>query len=109
MTITHEDRLAIIFDPTTPVAGGVAGGSTADEPGEGRARPSFTITEAASACAVSRKTITRKLADLAEFGAAKDADGVWRIPVTARHHDRRHEGRVRGGQHFPDAAAGGPI
>ena len=43
-------------------------------------RPTFTITDAATACAVSRKTITRKLADLAEHGAAKDEDGVWRIP-----------------------------
>jgi hypothetical protein len=46
-------------------------------------RPTFTITEAAAACAVSRKTITRKLVDLAAHGAAKDDDGIWRIPVEA--------------------------
>ena len=44
------------------------------------ARPTFTITEAATACSMSRKTITRKLPELASNGAAKDQDGVWRIP-----------------------------
>jgi hypothetical protein len=57
------------------------------------ARPQFTITEAATACAVSRKTITRKLADLAEHGAAKDVDGVWRIPVEALLAVGLHPGR----------------
>lgn len=57
------------------------------------ARPVFTITEAATACAVSRKTITRKLADLAEHGAAKDEDGVWRIPVEALLAVGLHPGR----------------
>jgi hypothetical protein len=56
-------------------------------------RPQFTITEAATACAVSRKTITRKLADLAEHGAAKDVDGVWRIPVEALLAVGLHPGR----------------
>jgi hypothetical protein len=56
-------------------------------------RPQFTITEAATACAVSRKTITRKLADLAEHGAAKDDDGVWRIPVEALLAVGLHPGR----------------
>lgn len=56
-------------------------------------RPSFTITEAATACAVSRKTITRKLADLAEAGAAKDQDGIWRIPVEALLSVGLHPGR----------------
>ncbi len=46
-------------------------------------RPSFSITDAALACAVSRKTITRKLPELATHGAAKDDDGVWQIPVEA--------------------------
>jgi hypothetical protein len=56
-------------------------------------RPQFTITEAATACAVSRKTITRKLPDLAEHGAAKDEDGVWRIPVEALLAVGLHPGR----------------
>ncbi len=46
-------------------------------------RPMFSITDAAVACAVSRKTITRKLPELATHGAAKDEDGVWQIPVEA--------------------------
>ncbi len=58
-----------------------------------QSRPVFTITEAATACAVSRKTITRKLADLAEHGAAKDEDGVWRIPVEALLAVGLHPGR----------------
>jgi hypothetical protein len=56
-------------------------------------RPEFTITDAATACAVSRKTITRKLADLAEHGAAKDEDGIWRIPVEALLAVGLHPGR----------------
>ena len=56
-------------------------------------RPQFSITDAAVACAVSRKTITRKLGDLAEHGAAKDDDGVWRIPVEALLAVGLHPGR----------------
>jgi hypothetical protein len=56
-------------------------------------RPMFTITDAASACGVSRKTITRKLADLGEHGAAKDEDGIWRIPVEALLAIGLHPGR----------------
>jgi hypothetical protein len=56
-------------------------------------RPTFTITEAAAACAVSRKTITRKLSELADAGAAKDADGIWRIPVEALLSVGLHPGR----------------
>lgn len=56
-------------------------------------RPTFTITEAAAACAVSRKTITRKLVELADAGAAKDADGFWRIPVEALLSVGLHPGR----------------
>lgn len=57
------------------------------------ARPTFTITDAAAACAVSRKTITRKLGDLALHGAAKDDDGIWRIPVEALLAVGLHPGR----------------
>jgi hypothetical protein len=57
------------------------------------ARPTFTITEAATACSVSRKTITRKLAELALHGAAKDDDGIWRIPVEALLAVGLHPGR----------------
>jgi len=56
-------------------------------------RPTFTITDAATACAVSRKTITRKLADLAGHGAAKDDEGIWRIPVEALLAVGLHPGR----------------
>jgi hypothetical protein len=68
-------------------------GPTIDLTREATPRPQFTITEAATACAVSRKTITRKLADLAEHGAAKDPDGVWRIPVEALLAVGLHPGR----------------
>ena len=83
-------------------------------------RPQFTITDAAATCAVSRKTITRKLADLAEHGAAKDSDGVWRIPVEALLAVGLHPGRsmaepVRSGTttqaalQSPVPAAGGAL
>ncbi len=58
-------------------------------------RPTFTITDAATACSVSRKTITRKLPELAGYGAAKDDDGVWRIPVEALLAVGLHPGRSR--------------
>jgi hypothetical protein len=57
------------------------------------ARPMFTITDAATSCSVSRKTITRKLPELAIHGAAKDDDGVWRIPVEALLAVGLHPGR----------------
>ena len=69
------------------------------------ARPQFTITDAAASCAVSRKTITRKLADLAEHGAAKDADGVWRIPVEALLAVGLHPGRSLATSVRPSAGA----
>ena len=59
----------------------------------GAARPTFTITDAAASCSVSRKTITRKLPELAGHGAAKDDDGVWRIPVEALLAVGLHPGR----------------
>lgn len=81
------------------VAGSGGAGSTqadvpsaAEEQATGR-RPSFTITDAAVACVVSRKTITRKLPELATHGAAKDADGIWRIPVEALLAVGLHPGR----------------
>lgn len=64
-------------DPSAP------GGDSQEVQVEPGRRPTFTITEAAAACAVSRKTITRKLPDLAAAGAGKDDDGIWRIPVEA--------------------------
>ncbi len=83
MSLTHPDRLDVLgvhqhddhqraLDETSP---------TPDQ--SASTRPTFTITDAAAACAVSRKTITRKLPELAGHGAAKDDDGVWRIPVEA--------------------------
>lgn len=71
---------------------GTGGPARADERAGSR-RPSFTITDAAVACVVSRKTITRKLPELATHGAAKDADGIWRIPVEALLAVGLHPGR----------------
>ena len=71
-----------------------AGSATGRSDGDRRSsRPSFTITDAAAACAVSRKTITRKLPELALSGAAKDDDGIWRIPVEALLAVGLHPGR----------------
>jgi hypothetical protein len=72
------------------------------------ARPTFTITDAAAACAVSRKTITRKLGDLALHGAAKDDDGIWRIPVEALLAVGLHPGRSLPGQGTRPAAPPSP-
>lgn len=80
-------------DSTRPDSSAKATAVLEEEGASSGARPSFTITEAASACAVSRKTITRKLAELAEAGAAKDADGIWRIPVEALLSVGLHPGR----------------
>lgn len=65
-------------------------------------RPTFTITEAAAACAVSRKTITRKLPDLQAAGAEKDDDGIWRIPVEALLALGLHPGRSVAGEAMVD-------
>lgn len=46
-------------------------------------RPTLSITEAAEVCKVGRKTISRRLDSLADHGAKKDAQGVWRIPIEA--------------------------
>jgi len=84
---------------TAPPASAAPAGETAatidltDGAGPAGTRPTFTITDAATACAVSRKTITRKLADLALHGAAKDEDGIWRIPVEALLAVGLHPGR----------------
>jgi hypothetical protein len=43
----------------------------------------FTVSQAAEACGVSRKTITRRLPALAENGATKDDAGAWSIPLAA--------------------------
>ncbi len=88
---TTGDRLEVIHDPTVDDRPQAVADTTdrPAEPGAGVAevqastRPTFTITDAATSCSVSRKTITRKLPELAGHGAAKDEDGVWRIPVEA--------------------------
>ena len=99
MSLTHtEDRLEVIHENPVEIS---EDGAPAAEHGptisttnpspeqvgaagaQSTARPTFTITDAAAACSVSRKTITRKLSDLSDHGAAKDDDGVWRIPVEA--------------------------
>lgn len=81
---------------------GGMGRAATHEPGR---RPSFTITEAASACAVSRKTITRKLPELAINGAAKDEDGIWHIPVEALLAVGLHPGRSLAGEPRAQAPA----
>lgn len=43
----------------------------------------FSVTQAAEACLVSRKTIVRRLPQLEEFGAWKDSQGQWVIPLSA--------------------------
>ena len=98
---TTSDRLEVIHDPadddgqhsfdvTTDRAEGT-GPDVTEVQASGR--PTFTITDAATSCSVSRKTITRKLAELAIHGAAKDDDGVWRIPVEALLAVGLHPGR----------------
>ena len=109
MSLTHtEDRLEVIHENPVeiPEDGGPAAehgpttSTTSLSPEENgaadahsTARPTFTITDAAAACSVSRKTITRKLSDLSDHGAAKDDDGVWRIPVEALLAVGLHPGR----------------
>ena len=101
MSLTTSDRLEVIHDSAVPVTLPAAGATTAPSEAAGAAgpeavtssRPTFTITDAATACSVSRKTITRKLPELAGHGAAKDDDGVWRIPVEALLAVGLHPGR----------------
>lgn len=80
-------------DAEARAAAGEAGLRPGGEEQPATRRPSFTITDAAVACVVSRKTITRKLPELATHGAAKDADGIWRIPVEALLAVGLHPGR----------------
>lgn len=89
-TDAGDDQGPHVIDLTTdPVD---AKGPEVDEV-QAAARPTFTITDAATSCSVSRKTITRKLPELANHGAAKDDDGVWRIPVEALLAVGLHPGR----------------
>ena len=98
---TTGDRLEVIHDPTVDDRPQAVEDTTdrPTVPGAGVAevqastRPTFTITDAATSCSVSRKTITRKLPELAGHGAAKDEDGVWRIPVEALLGVGLHPGR----------------
>ena len=41
------------------------------------------LAEVARLCGVSLSTVNRKVGKLRDFGAEKDSDGVWHIPVTA--------------------------
>jgi hypothetical protein len=86
---THAPVVDLREDPADPRSQATAGAV----PGAAPTRPTFTITEAATACSVSRKTITRKLPEFAGHGAAKDDDGVWRIPVEALLAVGLHPGR----------------
>ena len=101
---TTSDRLEVIHDrskgdgpESIDITSDPAVSQGATEGGapevQASSRPTFTITDAATACSVSRKTITRKLAELALHGAAKDDDGVWRIPVEALLAVGLHPGR----------------
>ncbi len=96
---TTSDRLEVIHDreegdgqDSIDVTTDQAASASLPEV-QAASRPTFTITDAATACSVSRKTITRKLAELAIHGAAKDDDGVWRIPVEALLAVGLHPGR----------------
>jgi hypothetical protein len=91
MSITDEHGLRTETENTIDLTQGTT--RVESTPTQAGGRPQFTITDAAAACAVSRKTITRKLADLADHGAAKDEDGVWRIPVEALLAVGLHPGR----------------
>ena len=62
-------------------------------------RPMFTIREACDVCQVSRRTITRRLDELADHGATKDAGGHWLVPVEALEAVGLRRGRPTG----PDA------
>jgi hypothetical protein len=86
---THGPVVDLREDPAVLTPQGTAEATPSHVP----TRPSFTITEAATACSVSRKTVTRKLPELAGHGAAKDDDGVWRIPVEALLAVGLHPGR----------------
>lgn len=97
------DGATTLSPPSDPP---VPGGDRGDPASSGR-RPSFTITDAAAACAVSRKTITRKLPELALNGAAKDDDGIWRIPVEALLAVGLHPGRSLVADARP--ASGSPV
>jgi hypothetical protein len=109
MSLTHtDDRLEVVHENPVEISedhgpaaeqGPVVSSASPASEGDGAAdalstaRPTFTITDAAAACSVSRKTITRKLSDLSDHGAAKDDDGVWRIPVEALLAVGLHPGR----------------
>jgi hypothetical protein len=94
MTITESESPLPTSAHSAPVdADGVETIDLTERGGTPSTRPTFTITDAAAACAVSRKTITRKLGDLALHGAAKDDDGIWRIPVEALLAVGLHPGR----------------
>ncbi len=80
-------------DRPAPASAAVTSTGSTPPQSQSLARPTFTITEAATACSMSRKTITRKLPELASNGAAKDEDGVWRIPVEALLAVGLHPGR----------------
>jgi len=53
----------------------------------------FTVSQAAEVCQVSRKTITRRYEQLKEGGAYKDKVGQWAIPVAALLHAGLTPGR----------------
>ncbi len=108
---TTEDRLEVVHGTTDGVGPDVIEVTTdreQDVPPDvagapSSTRPTFTITDAATSCSVSRKTITRKLPELAGHGAAKDDDGVWRIPVEALLAVGLHPGRS-----LPEGASSAP-
>lgn len=108
---TTDDRLEVVPGPSDGVAPDVIDITTdrdrdmaPDAAGApSSTRPTFTITDAATSCSVSRKTITRKLPELAGHGAAKDDDGVWRIPVEALLAVGLHPGRS-----LPEGATSAP-
>lgn len=109
MSITETTDVTEITGPAGLAEGDTPTIDLTERPQPATTRPTFTITDAAAACAVSRKTITRKLAELALHGAAKDDDGIWRIPVEALLAVGLHPGRsLPSAQPGPRSAVASP-
>ena len=68
----------------------------------------FTVSQAADVCQVSRKTITRRYQQLKEGGAYKDKAGQWAIPAVALLHAGLAPGRPAAPDTVPSTQASAP-
>jgi len=68
-------------------------------------RQTFTVSQAAEVCQVSRKTITRRYDQLKLGGAYKDKAGQWVIPVAALLHAGLTPGRPAAPDTVPSTQA----